>query len=94
MSLPGYDETRHIINRETLALMKENAVLINVGRGMSVDSMALCDALNEGRIGGACLDVAEPEPLPPDHPLWRAKIVSLRPMLPAALPLTLRWKNT
>ncbi len=79
MSLPGYDETHHIINRETLALMKENAVLINVGRGMSVDSMALCEALNEGRIGGACLDVTEPEPLPPDHPLWRAKNCIITP---------------
>lgn len=79
MSLPGYEETRHIINSETLGLMKPGAVLINVGRGMSVDSMALCNALNEHRIGGACLDVTEPEPLPPDHPLWKAKNLILTP---------------
>ena len=79
MSLPGYGETRHIINARTLRLMKPGAVLINVGRGMSVDSMALCDALNEGRIGGACLDVTEPEPLPPEHPLWKAKNVLITP---------------
>ena len=78
MALPGYDRTRHVICRETLALMKPTAVLINVGRGMSVDSMALCEALNAGR-GGACLDVTEPEPLPPKHPLWDAKNVVITP---------------
>ncbi len=79
MSLPGYSQTRHIINRETLALMKPTAVLINVGRGMSVDTDALCQALNEGRLGGACLDVTDPEPLPTDHPLWKAKNAIITP---------------
>lgn len=79
MSLPGYEETRHVINRDILKLMKKNAVLINVGRGMSVDSMALCEALCEGRIAGACLDVTEPEPLPKEHPLWNAPHVLITP---------------
>lgn len=79
MSLPGYEATRHVINGDILRCMKPNGVIINVGRGMSIDTMALCDALNEGRIGGACLDVTEPEPLPPDHPLWRAKNVLITP---------------
>lgn len=79
MSLPGYAQTRHVINKDMLKLMKKNAVLINVGRGMSVDSMALCEALHEGRIAGACLDVTEPEPLPPDHPLWSAPHVLITP---------------
>lgn len=79
MSLPGYEATRHVINGDILSRMKPNAVIINVGRGMSIDTMALCEALNEGRIGGACLDVTEPEPLPPDHPLWRAKNVLITP---------------
>ncbi|HIQ99415.1 MAG TPA: D-2-hydroxyacid dehydrogenase [Candidatus Scybalocola faecavium] len=79
MSLPGYSQTRHIINKETLALMKPTAVLINVGRGISVDTDALCQALNEGRLGGACLDVTDPEPLPADHPLWKAKNALITP---------------
>lgn len=79
MSLPGYAQTRHVINKDMLKLMKKNAVLINVGRGMSVDSMALCEALHEGRIAGACLDVTEPEPLPADHPLWSAPHVLITP---------------
>ena len=79
MSLPGYSQTRHIINKETLALMKPTAVLINVGRGISVDTDALCQALNEGRLGGACLDVTDPEPLPSDHPLWDMENVILTP---------------
>ena len=79
MALPGYEQTRHVICRETIALMKPGAILVNVGRGMSVDSMALCETLNAGRLGGACLDVTEPEPLPPKHPLWDAKNVVITP---------------
>ena len=59
--------------------MKPTAVLINVGRGISVDTDALCQALNEGRLGGACLDVTDPEPLPADHPLWKAKNALITP---------------
>ncbi len=79
MALPGYDGTRHVINEKVLKLMKKNAVIINVGRGLSIDSMALCDALNEERIAAACLDVTDPEPLPADHPLWRAKNAFITP---------------
>ena len=79
MALPGYDGTRHVINEKILKLMKKNAVIINVGRGLSIDSMALCDALNEERIAAACLDVTDPEPLPEDHPLWKAKNVFITP---------------
>ncbi len=61
--------TRHIINTRTLALMKESAVLINTARGPCIDTDALVDALSSGRIFGAALDVTDPEPLPPDHPL-------------------------
>ena len=50
--------------------MKPGAMLLNVGRGTAVDTGALAAALREGRLGGAGLDVTDPEPLPPDHPLW------------------------
>ncbi|WP_291314300.1 D-isomer specific 2-hydroxyacid dehydrogenase family protein [Corynebacterium sp. UBA2622] len=63
-------ETRHIVDAPTLALMKPNAVVVNVGRGPLVDHDALAAALRSGTIAGAGLDVTEPEPLPADHELW------------------------
>ncbi len=62
--LPLMPETRHIINRESLAKMKPSAFFINGGRGASVDETALTDALKSGEIKGAGLDVFETEPLP------------------------------
>ena len=62
-------ETRHLIGREQLAMMKSSAILINAARGPVVDTDALVDALRNGTIWGAGLDVTDPEPLPFDHPL-------------------------
>jgi len=66
---PLTPDTRHLINRRTLALMKPTAILINTARGPVVDSEALEEALRERRIWAAGLDVTDPEPLPADHPL-------------------------
>ncbi len=63
--------TRGMIGAEELGLMRADAWLVNVGRGGLVDTDALVEALREGRIGGAALDVTDPEPLPAGHPLWR-----------------------
>ncbi len=79
MCLPSTSETRQIINSEKLALMKSGATLINVGRGNAVDTAALADALNTGKLYAAALDVTDPEPLPPEHPLWKAKNVYITP---------------
>jgi lactate dehydrogenase-like 2-hydroxyacid dehydrogenase len=62
-------ETHHLMNAATFAKMKKTAILINAARGPVVDSHALYEALRDGVIGGAGLDVTEPEPLPGDHPL-------------------------
>jgi len=63
--------TERLIDARILAAMKPTAYLINLTRGGVCDQEALLAALRDGRIAGAGLDVAEPEPLPPDHPLWR-----------------------
>ena len=62
-------ETNGLINRERLGWMKPSAVLVNTSRGPVVDSMALADALRNGGIAAAALDVTDPEPIPVDHPL-------------------------
>lgn len=77
--LPGSRETYHIWNTQTFAKMKPGAFFLNAGRGGAVDSMALTDALNRGHLAGACVDVTEPEPLPPDHPLWDARNILITP---------------
>jgi D-3-phosphoglycerate dehydrogenase len=66
---PLYAATHHMINAETLRLFKPGAFLLNCARGPLVDTEALMDALRDGRIAGAALDVTEPEPLPGDHPI-------------------------
>ncbi len=63
-------ETEGLIGAAELAAMPEHAWLVNVARGRHVDTDALVEALREERIGGAALDVTDPEPLPDDHPLW------------------------
>jgi lactate dehydrogenase-like 2-hydroxyacid dehydrogenase len=65
------DETRGLVNIERLRWMKPTAILVNTSRGPVVDSMALFDALRDGVIAAAALDVTDPEPLPADHPLLR-----------------------
>ena len=62
-------ETRHLINARTLAAMKPTAVLVNTSRGPVIDQIALADALREGVIWAAALDVTDPEPIPMDDPL-------------------------
>lgn len=63
-------ETHHLIDARILELMKPTAWVVNVARGELIDTDALVDALKAGSIGGAALDVTDPEPLPEDHPLW------------------------
>ena len=67
-----------MFNKERLAKMKDGALLVNVARGPIVDTDALINELNSGRIFAA-LDVTDPEPLPKGHPLWKAKNLLLVP---------------
>lgn len=66
---PSTPQTRGTINRETLKLMKPGAILINLARGDLVDSDALTEALQQGHLSAAALDVFAPEPIPADHPI-------------------------
>ncbi len=69
LHVPLTDETHHLIDRQALSLMKPTAVLVNTARGPVVDPVALCQALRDGTIAAAALDVTEPEPIPLDDPL-------------------------
>lgn len=69
--LPNTGGTRAIVDRTMLDALPAHALLVNVGRGPTIDEAALVDALEAGRIGGAVLDVFAEEPLPAGHPLWR-----------------------
>jgi phosphoglycerate dehydrogenase-like enzyme len=70
--LSDNETTRNYVNARRLSWFKPGARFYNVGRGSTVDQRALLEALESGRLGSAYLDVMDPEPLPPDHPLWTA----------------------
>ncbi|SKB76478.1 MAF protein [Lachnospiraceae bacterium] len=79
ITLPGTPETEHLFDIERFRKMKSTAIFLNVGRGSVAVTSDLCKALNEGIIGGAGIDVVEPEPLPKDDPLWDAKNIIITP---------------
>ncbi len=87
--LPLTPETERTVDAAFLARMKKGALLINAGRGRLVDTAALLDALQAGRIRAA-LDVTDPEPLPADHPLWQAPNVLITPHIAGS---TVRWQQ-
>ena len=70
VTLPGTPETRHLIDAEAIASMRPGAYFVNVGRGAVVEEAALVEALQDGHLSGAALDVFEVEPLPEESPMW------------------------
>ena len=72
-------ETEHVLDAAAIDVMREDAWVVNVARGRHIDTDALVEALAEGRLGGAALDVTDPEPLPADHPLWSMDNVIITP---------------
>jgi len=87
--MPLTSETYHLFDAERLARMKPGALLVNAGRGATVDTDALVDALQRKRIRAA-VDVVDPEPLPPEHPLWSAPNLLLTPHVASDSPRTLQ----
>ncbi len=84
LHLPLNDATRHLINRRTLAQMREGSILVNVSRGGLVDEKALVQALERGHLRGAGLDVTEPEPAAADNPLLHRNDVIVTPHIASA----------
>jgi len=79
LTLPGTPLTNNLISRERLALLKETAFLINIGRGNCLDQEALVETLNAGRLAGAALDVFRTEPIPQADPIWDARNLIITP---------------
>jgi D-3-phosphoglycerate dehydrogenase len=84
LHLPLTDDTRHMMNRDRLAMMKPGAVLINAARGGLIDHHALVEAVESGALAGAALDVFDPEPLAADSPLRGSDRILLTPHLAAS----------
>ena len=78
-SLPATPETNRLFDAERIGRMKPTAIIANVGRGTLFDQQSLAEALMNYKIGGACLDVTDPEPLPKDSPLWDCPNLILTP---------------
>ncbi|GGB16044.1 dehydrogenase [Flexivirga endophytica] len=76
--LPLTEQTHHLVDAQFLARMPRDSLLVNVARGGIVDTDALVEACAAGRVRAA-LDVTDPEPLPPEHPLWRTEGVLITP---------------
>jgi phosphoglycerate dehydrogenase-like enzyme len=89
-TLPNTPATKGILDRAVFEAMKPTACVYNIGRGATIDQDALIEALREGKIAGAGLDVTTPEPLPPDSPLWEMENVILTPHVSGSSPRTRR----
>lgn len=87
MPLPSTPETYQFLNRGRIALLKETAIVLNVGRGNAIDTDALCDAVESGKIAGAALDVTDPEPLPSGHRMWKIENICITPHISGFLHL-------
>lgn len=90
LAVPLDDTTRGMVSHDFLGRMADGALLVNVARGPVVDTDALVDAVADGRIRAA-LDVTDPEPLPPDHPLWSAPSVFITPHI-GGFTAAMRWR--
>lgn len=91
--LPATAETNKLFHAERIAAMKSTAIIANVGRGSLFDQPALAEALMDHTIGGACLDVTDPEPLPKDNPLWDCPNLILTPHVSGAYHLHLTYER-
>ena len=90
LTLPGTAETKCMFDKNRMLKMKKGAIIINIGRGTAIEQDALIELLGNGHIGGAGLDVTDPEPLPTDSKLWDFENVIITPHISGGgtLPIT------
>lgn len=88
LCVPLTGETERMIDAKAFGAMKKGAILVNIARGRVVDSGAMAAALESGQLGGACLDVTDPEPLPAGDPLWKRSNVIITPHVAADAAIT------
>jgi phosphoglycerate dehydrogenase-like enzyme len=86
LTVPDTPQTRGLFDAEAFAAMKRGAMIYNVGRGPTIETAALIEALHSGQVGGAGLDVTDPEPLPEDSPLWNMENVLITAHTSGATP--------
>jgi D-3-phosphoglycerate dehydrogenase / 2-oxoglutarate reductase len=92
---PSTAQTRGMIDRETLSLMRPGVILINVARGDLVDPNALTEALRHGHVAAAALDVFDPEPIPPDHPILQMdNVIVASHIASASVPAVCKLRET
>ncbi|MEE3452956.1 D-2-hydroxyacid dehydrogenase [Dialister sp.] len=85
-ALPSTPETEKFFDAEKFRAMKKSALFINIARASVVDEPSLIEALQNGTIAGACMDVFSKEPLPPDHPFWSMENVIMTPHIASMVP--------
>lgn len=93
VNLPSTPDTRRLFNHDAFAAMKSGGYFFNAGRGATVDTEALTEAVRNGTLCGVGLDVTDPEPLPLDHPLWSMPNVIITPHYSGARPHYLEHAN-
>ncbi len=93
LCLPSTSDTQNLFSKSKIEKMKKGSILLNVGRGNTVDTESLCDALENNHLGGAGLDVIDPEPLPSEHRIWDLENIVITPHVAGGYNLDETYEN-
>ena len=92
--IPATPETENLINAKRISMMRKGAVLVNTGRGVTVDNEALCDAVENGHLSGAAIDVFNIEPIPKEHRVWKIENLLITPHIAGLDYMAHNWTHT